>query len=400
MTDDFRMKVFVDLRDLLRLNDDITQAEDIKVPCPLHAAHGEDADHQITLNQLRFSYQCAETGQSGDLDELLRKLQKRATGARGPHAADAEQLAIPDAHATVDDNERVIDAEFSVAPVVATRPVLLTEPKVMTLRNPLPSRAEIEAQESAARDERLRHRSERIIISFIAVIFLCAGLAAAGLSGFANYQAFSSSVADPLQGRIWGFAGVIAAIVSFAGFTFFYWHGANRRLWEAARSLVFALIGMGASILGTEMYIAANNRAADTEVTMAGANRAVLETQLADWRRQLAGIPPETRSVEGLEIYIAEVERVGRTEQKPYRDAQNELGLARRRDDLQAKIDAATADLLGRGSGDILLQAEARTALPSWLFAAMLELFSSQGTSIGLVALLVLYTRGQRGASA
>ena len=87
------------------------------------------------------------------------------------------------------------------------------------------------------------------------------------------------------------------------------------------------------------------------------------------------------------------MERVGRTEQKPYRDAQNELGLARRRDDLQAKIEAANAELLGIGSGDILIETQARASIPSWFFAAMLELFSSQGTSIGLVALLILYAR-------
>ncbi len=400
MTDDFRMKVFLDLRDLLQLNDDISQDVDVKVPCPLHTAPGSEADHNLTLNQQQFSFRCEDQVERGSLDQLLKVLQARTPGGRSLVAEPVRAPPVRDAPGWPEDPDRVIDVAYSETPLRATNPALLTEPKVMMLRNALPSRAEIEAQAAAAREERLRLRSERIIISVIAVIFLLAGLAAAGLSGFANYQAFSMSVADPLQGRVWGFAGVIAAIVSFAGFTFFYWHGANRRVWEAVRSLVFALIGMGASILGTEMYIAANNRAADAELKIAGSNRAALETQLADWRRQLAGIPPETRSVGGLEIYIAEVERVGRTEQKPYRDAQNELGLARRRDDLQARIDAATAELLGRGSGDILLQAEARTALPSWLFAAMLELFSSQGTSIGLVALLVLFSRRQRGAAA
>ena len=131
-------------------------------------------------------------------------------------------------------------------------------------------------------------------------------------------------------------------------------------------------------------------------MTSAASNRELLQTQVADWRRQLEGIPPETRSVEGLEAYIAEVERVGRTEQKPYRDAQNELGLAKRRDELTAKIEAANTELLGQGSGDILLQAEQRAALPSWLFAVLLELFASQATSIGLVALLIL--TGRRGS--
>jgi hypothetical protein len=141
------------------------------------------------------------------------------------------------------------------------------------------------------------------------------------------------------------------------------------------------------------MYISSNNLTAAAEVSSAATNRDVLETQLADWRRQLQGIPPETRSVEGLEAYIAEVERIGRTEQKPYRDAQNELGLAKRRDDLMVKIEAANAELLGEGTGNIPLQAEQRAALPSWLFAVLLELFSSQATSIGLVALLILTGR-------
>lgn len=375
--------------ELLGLDADVSQdADEARVRCSLHENCRESGDNNLVLQWPGRSYHCIGEGETGSLRKLIRSLESERP-IRLPNESDE------------DTPPSGVKPEYSVARR-ATNPASKTQPKVLQLKDEqrLPTREEIEAQESAAREERLRRRSERIIISVIAVIFLLAGLAAAGLSGFANYQAFSMSVADPLQGRVWGFAGVIAAIVSFAGFTFFYWHGANRRVWEAVRSLVFALIGMGASILGTEMYIAANNRAADAEVTMAGSNRAVLETQLADWRRQLAGIPPETRSVEGLEIYIAEVERVGRTEQKPYRDAQNELGLARRRDDLQARIDAATAELLGRGSGDILLQAEARTALPSWLFAAMLELFSSQGTSIGLVALLVLYTRRQRGAAA
>ena len=231
-------------------------------------------------------------------------------------------------------------------------------------------------------------------------MFLGAGLAAAGLSGFANYQAFSSSVADPLQSGVWGWTGVIAAVISFGGFTFFYWHSANGRMKEGIRALLFALAGGGTSIVGTQMYIAANNRAAEAELVQAGSNRDVLEMQITDWRRQLEGIPPETRSVEGLEAYLAEVERVGRTHQKPYRDAQNELGLARRRDDLQARIDAANAELLGTGSGDILVQAQTRTSIPGWFFALMLELFSSQGTSIGLVALLILYGRNHVNAAA
>ena len=55
--------------------------------------------------------------------------------------------------------------------------------------------------------------------------------------------------------------------------------------------------------------------------------------------------------------------------------------------------EAANAELLGQGDGNILLQAEHRAALPSWLFAVLMELFASQATSIGLVALLLLGRR-------
>jgi hypothetical protein len=162
------------------------------------------------------------------------------------------------------------------------------------------------------------------------------------------------------------------------------------------RSMIFALVGAGTSILGTQMYIAANAGAADAEAKAAEANRAVIEQQIEDWRVQLAGIPPATRTVEGLQAYIAEVERVGKTDHKPYRDAKNELGLAKRRDALQAQINAAQATLLGKGDQDILLTAQTRTRIPDWFFAVILEVFSSQGTSIGLVALLLLFGRGQR----
>ena len=118
---------------------------------------------------------------------------------------------------------------------------------------------------------------------------MAAGLLAAGLSGFANYQAFASTVADPLQARVWGAAGIIAAIVSFGGFTFVYWHGANRRRAESLRALVFALIGAGASILGTEIYIRSNNLPLPPNQHRRDQSRSAQHR--ADWRRQLEGIP-------------------------------------------------------------------------------------------------------------
>lgn len=391
MADERHLKELQRVAELLGLEDEVSQdTSEARVPCPLHEECVASGDNNLILNWQRHTYRCAETGESGPLRDLVRHLEALRASSLVP-ALRGEPQPAP-APATP------IDAEFTEV-TRASHPVLKSEPKVLQLRpeQKLPTPEEIQAEREerlaalkAQQAEKRKGRSERFIIGALALIFLLAGLAAAGLSGFANYQAFSSTVADPVQGRIWGWAGVIAAIISFGGFTFVYWHGANRRFKEGARALIFAAVGAGASILGTEIYIRGNADASAAAVETASSNRAVLESQITDWRRQLEGIPPETRSVEGLEAYIAEVERVGRTDQKPYRDAQNELGLAKRRDELATRIEAANAELLGQGTGNILLQAEQRASLPSWLFAALLELFSSQATSIGFVALLLL----------
>lgn len=394
MSEESRLEEMRRVRELLGLDGDVSQdTAEARVSCPLHQDCVEAGDNSLRLNWQARSYYCENEGESGSLRDLIRTLETR----RGDLPLTSRQQIRP-ADVPQERPPEFVDTEYSVV-TRAANPVLKTEPKVYQLKpeQKLPSAEEIRAEQAeklaarrAEEAEQRRGRSERLIIGLLALVFLIAGLGAAGLSGFANYQAFSSTVSDPLQGRIWGWAGVIAAVVSFGGFTFVYWHGANRRRKEALRALVFALIGGAASILGTEIYIRGNAEAAAAAVETASTNRAVLESQISDWRRQLEGIPPETRSVEGLEMYLAEVERVGRTDHKPYRDAQNELGLARRRDELIIRIEAANAELLGQGSGNILLQAEQRAALPSWLFAALLEVFSSQATSIGFVALLLL----------
>lgn len=400
MADERHLKELQRVAELLGLEDEVSQdTSEARLPCPLHEECVATGDNNLILNWQRHGYRCAATGESGPLRDLVKQLEALRANALLPALRSETLPETPPAP----EPAAAIDAEFTEV-TRAAHPVLKSEPKVLQLRpeQRLPTPEEIQAEREerlaalkAQQAEKRKGRSERVIIGALALIFLLAGLAAAGLSGFANYQAFSSTVADPVQGRIWGWAGVIAAIISFGGFTFVYWHGANRRFKEAARALIFAAVGAGASILGTEIYIRGNAEATAAALETASSNREVLESQIADWRRQLEGIPPETRSVEGLEAYIAEVERVGRTEQKPYRDAQNELGLARRRDELTARIEAANAELLGQGSGNILLQAEQRASLPSWLFAALLELFSSQATSIGFVALLLL--SGNRG---
>ena len=241
-----------------------------------------------------------------------------------------------------------------------------------------------------------RITGETIIISALSLVFLMAGLAAALLSGFANYQAFAGMVNDPIQGRVWGWAGVVASICSFGGFTFFWWHASARRWSESVRTIIFALAGATTSIVGTALFMHGQDNARAVQVQLVLSERAILEAQITDWSEQMRGIPAGTRSVAGLETYLAEVERVGRTADKPYRDAQNELGLARRRAGLETQIAEARAYLLDMTRSGQAVSSRPSYAPPGWLFALMLEIFSSQATSIACVSLLLLYGVGQR----
>ncbi len=378
MVDDARQKIAARLR---RLGVDLDYAQDetsIAAPCPYcDAKEAGEQDARINLPDSTFYCRTCDAG--GRISDYLDKAEAaRAPVPRTVQAIDAEIV-----------EQELQDAEFSDGAMMRVRPdenapYVLKQIKERQTPRPHPN--------SPPRRRR-RGSGERTIITLLALIFLGAGLAAAILSGFANYQAFSGSVSDPMQARIWGWTGVIASIVSFGGFTFFYWHTANKRMKEGLRAAFFALAGAVTSIIGTQMYIANNNLMAASAVEQAGSNRGVIELQIDDWRRQLAGIPAETRSVEGLEAYLKGVEEAGRTHQKPYRDAQNELGLARRRDELEAKIEAANAQLLGQveDMAAITTDAPQRKPLPAWFFAIMLEVFSSQGTSIGAVAMLILF---------
>lgn len=260
-----------------------------------------------------------------------------------------------------------------------------------------------EAQPAAAADAEpdkpaaAPHRSvgETLIILLLSFVFLGAGLLATAMSAFANFQAFGAMVDDPLQSRVWAWTGIIASVCSFGGFTFVYWHGAGARMKEAARTLVFALAGAATSLVGTQMYMQNTAGAKAQAAEAAGARAGVLEAQIEDWRAELEGIPGEVRSVEGLEAYISEVERVGRTHEKPYRDALDELGQARRRADLQARIEDARGELAELSVAALAASQPAaqRGPLMHWFFAGMLEVFSSQATSIGFVALMILAGR-------
>ncbi len=252
------------------------------------------------------------------------------------------------------------------------------------------ARNEKAKQQAIMKAERKGRIAEKIIMSLLALIFLGAGLAAAILSGFANFQAFSASVTDPMQSSVWGWSGVIASICSFGGFTFFWWHMNAKRWQEAVRAFVFALAGAGTSIAGTALFMEQNSSAQIAKVNERAQAERLVEAEISDIARQLDGIPATTRTVEGLENYLSGVELAGRTHQKPYRDAQNELGLAKRRDVLEGDLAQARARLRVLGETHIIAD---EGVVPPIFFAVMLEIFSSQGTSIAFVTLLLLFGR-------
>lgn len=351
--------------------------EAIPAPCP----HCEDERKTARLDIEAGRYSCVNCPGEGRLVDYTAQFESNVV----PLFSDtSEQGGASESGLGIQDAEyHELEPNIQTAAVV---PFVLSEPYVV------PPEAEKGPASSPPIADTTR-RPGNWIIRALSILFLLAGLGAAILSGFANYTAFAATVSDPLQSRIWGGAGIIASVISLGGFTFFWWHLSGGRWGEASRSLLFALAAAATSILGTKLFIDNNNSLQANAATLAMNNRAVLESQIEDWRGQLVAIPSDTRSVEGLEAYLAGVEQVGRTHQKPYRDAQNELGLAKRRDALLIKVEEANAELLGIGENNISVSANERPALPAWFFAIMLELFSSQATSIAAVALLILGRR-------
>ncbi|MEL7031136.1 MAG: hypothetical protein AAGK80_02585 [Pseudomonadota bacterium] len=342
---------------------------------------GCGAQNGLKLSLARGQVQCAGCGTQGP---LLAYLREKAEAGEWNHQPFSEAEIIP-----IEPRLPVRQSDAATASTVpaagAAEQTALIAELVEELNAPT---EEAPTRKPPTRSGRI---GERIIMSLLALIFLGAGLAAAALSGFANFQAFSLGVSDLSQARIWGWSGVIASVCSFGGFTFFWWHISGHRRGEALRALVFALAGAGTSIAGTTLYMVNNEQGQAVKWQSAEDLRALTEAEIADWTRQLDGIPTETRSIEGLKAYLAGVEAAGRTHQKPYRDAQNELGLAERRARLEQNIATARADL--RRSVTVRSGARPAQSLPAWLFALMLEIFSSQATSIAFVSLLLLYGR-------
>ncbi len=337
---------------------------------------GCGARQGMKLSLARGQVQCAACGSAGPLLAYLREKAEAGEWSHEPYS-DADIIPI----------EPRLRSHQTPDPIPDDQSVVPLRPQTTLV-------AELVDDEGPALTPPAAHKrptgrlGERVIVTALAVLFLIAGLAAAVLSGFANFQAFSLGVSDPMQARIWGWSGVIASVCSFGGFTFFWWHLSSSRRGEALRALVFAFAGAATSIAGTTLFMLNNAQGQLANWQSAEQVRSITEAEIADWTRQLDGIPPETRSIDGLKAYLAGVEAAGRTHQKPYRDAQNELGLAERRAELEAKIAAARSDLRAAVS---VGSAQPAQRIPAWVFALMLELFSSQATSIAFVSLLLLY---------
>jgi len=247
----------------------------------------------------------------------------------------------------------------------------------------------------AARKRSASHTSiEKMIMTALSVIFMSAGLIAACLSGYANYQAFSQMVSDPIQAGVWGWSGVIASVCAFGGFTFFWWHMSDRRMAEAMRAFLFALAGSATSLAGTHLYMQQNHEVQVRQQARTAEIALLDQAELNNVLEQLALIPAETRSVSGLQAYLKGVEQVGRTHHKAYRDAQNELGMARRRAALEKRSEQLRQNL--RAAAGTPEAQPQRQGPPAWLFALMLEVFSSQATSIGCVCLILIFTPRRR----
>ena len=365
---------------------------------------GCGATRGLKLSLARGSVQCGACGSSGPLLAYLREKADASTWSHEPYS-EAEIIPITPRLERVTENGLESDTEGTeqaLAVIPETPPAEQVEAEFLgevvsapeAAATPTPDHSSVRS--AAQSSDGL---GERIIITLLALIFLGAGLAAASLSGFANFQAFSLGVADPSQAQVWGWSGVIASICSFGGFTFFWWHMSGGRRGEALRALVFALAGAGTSVAGTSLFMMNNEQGQLTSWQTTEQLQVLTQAEIDDWTRQLQGIPAETRSIAGLEAYLAGVEAAGRTHQKPYRDAQNELGLAKRRATLEANIATAREQL--RADVEARIDVQPARSLPAWFFALMLELFSSQATSIAFVSLLLLYGRSHaRQASA
>lgn len=220
---------------------------------------------------------------------------------------------------------------------------------------------------------------------------LAGGVIAAICGGYANFMAFSGMADDPVTSFLWGFAGIAASLISFSAFTLVWWnHNHQKKLWDSRRALVVGLIAAGAGIMGSWMFMSSlkDDQVAEAQHILIERNR--LQDQIDRWENDLKSIPPGIGTPDSIRRYMREVERVGRTHQRPYRQAIQDLGHAERREALEAQIAAADERL---SSDPALKYDPPNRMINPWFLAILIELFASQGTAVGTAVFLTMMER-------
>ena len=172
------------------------ESDTARVECP--ACH---APRALKLSLATGQARCASCGVSAPIRTYLSQLEDAEIVQEPEVFTEAEIIPLrPDRLPAV---RREPETVASDEEVETWRAELLDEPQgfggAQEMREALPgAEAGTAAAGASGAEVRPRRRGvfEALIIILLSLVFLGAGLAAAGLSAFANYQAFSASVAD------------------------------------------------------------------------------------------------------------------------------------------------------------------------------------------------------------
>jgi len=228
----------------------------------------------------------------------------------------------------------------------------------------------------------------QFLAKVMASFSVAGGVLAAFCGGYANFRSFSAMAETDIGFYLWGAAGIAASLISFSAFTLVWWnHNHQRRLADSRRALAVGIIASLTGIMGTWMFIASASDGHSATADQTLENRARLEGQIDRWTSELEAIPEGIGTVASIERYMAEVERVGRTDERPYRTAIENLGHAERRALLEDQIARAETRLL---SDPTLTFDPPNRLIDPWLLALLIEFFASQGTAVGTATFLTM----------
>ncbi len=226
----------------------------------------------------------------------------------------------------------------------------------------------------------------------IAIIFIfgCAlgGIIAGICSGFGNYSAFKAMLAGTPGNWVWGWAGIAFTLTSAGAFGISFMKIEQGDWPQAVVPLIVGLIAACASTQGSKLHID-NGQAYQVEAAKkVEIGRARLADRISGWRTEMEDIPTGIGTAESLRLYMSEVERVGRSHQKPYRDAIIKLGHAEHRDSLMKKIDTAETALAEDPALQTVVPAK---SVNGWLIAVLIELVNALGLAIAWAGAKTLY---------